>query len=122
MRKDAGIGGWVQDIQSYAPTALIHVLNAYAEYLRAGTEQRADEKIRDYVLGITGVPIDANTDPVGFLIASHAALRAGAEQRGREELLKSALELLEPASEWMSQDELDWWVKYQNLRAALRSG
>jgi hypothetical protein len=74
-----------------------------------------DQKIRSYVLEITGVPIDANTDPTDFLIASHAALRAGTAH------LKAALELLEPASEWMSQDDLEWWEKYEALLGRVKS-
>lgn len=36
----------------------------------------ADEKIRKYIYDITGgIPIDANQDPVEYLIASHEALR-----------------------------------------------
>jgi len=35
----------------------------------------AEERIRDYVFEVTGVPIAADQDPVEFIIASHVALR-----------------------------------------------
>ena len=35
----------------------------------------ADEKIRKYILEISGVPIDVTQDAADFIIASHEALR-----------------------------------------------
>ena len=76
-RKHPEIGKAIQGAQSWQPDGLSKIVAHIFNLAEPAPAVTSEEKIREYILEFTGIPIDQDCDPVTYLIAAHRSLANG---------------------------------------------